>query len=97
MSVEIDNSDKLKALLFDAQTFGVTIATPDVNARHLPRLSRCRRRRVRYGLGAIKGTGQGAIEAIVAAREVGRRRSPACSISAPASIAAGSTAASSRR
>ena len=26
-------------------------------------------RRVRYGLGAVKGTGQGAIEAIVAARE----------------------------
>ncbi len=32
MSVEIDNSDKLKALLFDARTFGVTIETPDVNA-----------------------------------------------------------------
>ena len=26
---------------------------------------------MRYGLGAIKGTGQGAIEAIVAAREAG--------------------------
>ena len=31
MTVEIDNSDKLKALLVDARSFGVTIETPDVN------------------------------------------------------------------
>ena len=70
MSVEIDNSDKLKALLFDARTFGVTIATPDVNAGTY-RFEPMSATSVRYGLGAIKGTGQGAIEAIVAARESG--------------------------
>ena len=70
MTVELDNSDKQKALLGDAKTFGVTIETPDVNAgiyRFEP-VSPCL---VRFGLGAIKGTGQGAIEAIVAAREAG--------------------------
>ena len=68
MTIELDNSDKLKALLFDAKTFGVTIAMPDVNAGTY-RFEPVSPRAVRYGLGAVKGTGQGAIEAIVSARE----------------------------
>ena len=70
MSVEIDNSDKLKALLVDAKTFGVTIETPDINAGTY-RFEPLSATSVRYGLGAIKGTGHGAIEAIVAARGEG--------------------------
>jgi DNA polymerase III subunit alpha len=70
MSVEIDNSDKLKALVTDAKTFGVTIETPDINAGTY-RFEPLSATSVRYGLGAIKGTGQGAIEAIVAARDDG--------------------------
>ncbi len=68
MTVEIDNSDKLKALIADAKTFGVKIDPPDVNAGTY-RFEPVSPRSVRFGLGAIKGTGQGAIEAIVAARE----------------------------
>jgi DNA polymerase-3 subunit alpha len=70
MTIELDNSDKLKALLVDAKTFGVAIETPDVNAGTY-RFEPISPRSVRYGLGAIKGTGQGAIEAIVVARETG--------------------------
>ena len=70
MTIELDNSDKLKALLFDAKTFGVAILTPDVNSGTY-RFEPISPREVRYGLGAVKGTGQGAIEAIVAARETG--------------------------
>jgi DNA polymerase-3 subunit alpha len=70
MTVELDNSDKLRALLVDAKTFGVTIAPPDINAGTY-RFEPVSARAVRYGLGAVKGTGQGAIEAIVAARESG--------------------------
>jgi len=70
MTIELDNSDKLKALLVDARTFGVTIATPDVNTGTY-RFEPVSEGSVRYGLGAVKGTGQGAIEAIVAAREAG--------------------------
>jgi len=70
MSVEIDNSDKLKALVADARTFGVTIETPDINAGTY-RFEPISDSAVRFGLGAIKGTGQGAIEAIVAARDEG--------------------------
>jgi DNA polymerase-3 subunit alpha len=68
MAVEIDNSDKLKALVTDAKIFGVTIETPDINTGTY-RFEPLSATSVRYGLGAIKGTGQGAIEAIVAARD----------------------------
>ena len=67
MSVEIDNTDKLRVLIDDAKQFGVTFEPPDVN-RGVYRFEPIDARRVRYGLGAVKGTGQGAIEAIVAAR-----------------------------
>jgi DNA polymerase III subunit alpha len=68
MTVEMDDTDKLKVLLNDAKQFGVSFEPPDVNRgvyRFEPVDDKC----VRYGLGAIKGTGQAAIEAIVAARE----------------------------
>jgi DNA polymerase III subunit alpha len=68
MSIEADNTDKLKVLLADAKLFNVTFEPPNVNsgtARFEPISDRV----VRYGLAAVKGTGQGAIEAIVAARE----------------------------
>ncbi len=68
MTVEMDNTDKLRVLIHDARLFGVSFDPPDVNAGAY-RFEPIEDRRVRYGLGAIKGTGQGAIEAIVAARE----------------------------
>jgi DNA polymerase-3 subunit alpha len=70
MSVEIDNTDKLKVLIDDAKQFDVEFEPPDVN-RGVYRFEPIDARRVRYGLGAVKGTGQSAIEAIVAAREAG--------------------------
>ncbi len=68
MTVEMDNTDKLKVLIQDAKLFGVSFDAPDIN-NGTHRFEPIEDRRVRYGLGAIKGTGQGAIEAIVAARE----------------------------
>jgi DNA polymerase-3 subunit alpha len=68
MTVELDSTDKLKLLLEDAKQFGVSFEPPDVN-RGVYRFEPVSDSVVRYGLGAIKGTGQGAIEAIVAARE----------------------------
>jgi DNA polymerase-3 subunit alpha len=68
MTVEMDDTDKLKILLNDAKQFGVSFEPPDVN-RGVYRFEPVDDKRVRYGLGAIKGTGQAAIEAIVAARE----------------------------
>jgi DNA polymerase-3 subunit alpha len=69
MTIELDDTDKLKVLLADAtQNFGITFEPPDVN-RGTYRFEPIDAKRVRYGLGAVKGTGSGAIEAIVAARE----------------------------
>jgi DNA polymerase III subunit alpha len=68
MTIEADNTDKLRVLLADAKLFGISFEPPDVNRGTL-RFEPIDDRRVRYGLGAIKGTGAGAIEAIVAARE----------------------------
>jgi len=69
MTIEMDNTDKLKVLFEDAvKNFGITFEPPDVN-RGTYRFEPISDKVVRYGLGAVKGTGQSAIEAIVAARE----------------------------
>jgi DNA polymerase-3 subunit alpha len=70
MTVEMDDTDKLRVLFEDALKFGLSFDPPDVNrGRH--RFEPVSDKIIRYGLGAIKGTGQQAIEAIVKAREEG--------------------------
>jgi DNA polymerase III subunit alpha len=68
MTVELDNTDKLEVLLADAKQFNIAFEPPDVNRGNW-RFEPVSDSVVRYGLGAIKGTGQGAIEAILAARD----------------------------
>ncbi len=70
MSVAQDDTDKLKIFHDDARAMGVVFEPPNVN-RGGYRFEPIADRLVRYGLGAIKGTGHGAIEAIVQAREEG--------------------------
>ncbi|HSH91978.1 MAG TPA: DNA polymerase III subunit alpha [Ramlibacter sp.] len=78
MTVEMDDTDKLRALYEDAQkahwgpsgSVNITFEPPDVN-RGVYRFEPISDRVVRYGLGAVKGTGQQAIDAIVRAREEG--------------------------
>ncbi|MEZ5647363.1 MAG: DNA polymerase III subunit alpha [Burkholderiaceae bacterium] len=74
MTVEMDNTDKLKVLVEDARKMGVDFEPPDVN-RGVYRFEPVNDKLIRYGLGAVKGTGELAIEAIVAARE-GRGEGP---------------------
>jgi len=68
MTIEADDTDKLRVLINDAKLFGISFEPPDVN-RGVHRFEPVSDTVIRYGLGAIKGTGAGAIEAIVAARE----------------------------
>jgi DNA polymerase III subunit alpha len=68
MTVELGDTDKLKVLLNDAKQFGIAFEPPDIN-RGVYRFEPVNDKQLRYGLGAVKGTGQGAIEAIVAARD----------------------------
>ena len=71
MTVEMDDTDKLKALFEDAlKNFGLTFEPPDVN-RGVYRFEPISDKVIRYGLGAVKGTGHQAIDAIVNAREEG--------------------------
>jgi DNA polymerase-3 subunit alpha len=70
MTVEMDDTDKLKILFEDAKKMGITFEAPDVN-RGVHVFLPITDSEIRYGLGAIKGTGQQAIEAIVQAREEG--------------------------
>ena len=68
LSAVMDDTDKVHAIYVDALANGLKILPPDVNAgayRFLP----VDEQSIRYGLGAIKGTGESAIGAIVRARE----------------------------
>ena len=70
MTVEMDDTDKLKVLYEDALKMGMTFEAPNIN-RGFYRFEPISDKTIRYGLGAIKGSGEQAIEAIVAARDVG--------------------------
>ena len=68
MTVEMDNTDKLKVLHQDACSMGLEFEPPNIN-RGQYRFEPVSDSVIRYGLGAIKGTGESAIAAIVAERE----------------------------
>jgi len=70
MTVEMDDTDKLKVLYEDAIKMGMAFEAPNIN-RGTYRFEPISDKTIRYGLGAIKGSGEQAIEAIVAAREGG--------------------------
>ena len=68
MTVEMGDTDKLKVLLNDAKLFGISFSPPDVN-QGTYRFEPLDKMHVRYALGAVKGSGQSAVEAIVEARD----------------------------
>lgn len=70
MSVALDDTDKLKIFHDDAVALGLTFEPPNINTGTY-RFEPVSDKVVRYGLGAVKGTGQSAIEAIIAARTEG--------------------------
>ena len=72
MSSELDNTDQLKIFYDDARSKlnGITFLPPDVNESYY-RFVPNNQKQIRYALGAIKGTGEAAVNAIVAARESG--------------------------
>ena len=68
LSADMDDTDKVKNFYEDALATNLEILPPDINCSGY-RFAPENNRQVRYGLGAIKGTGEAAIAAIVAARE----------------------------
>jgi DNA polymerase-3 subunit alpha len=76
MSLAMDDTDKVKILVEDAvDVCGLAILPPDINQseyRFIPVGEAGKKAtQIRYGLGAVKGSGQSAIEAIIAARKEG--------------------------
>jgi DNA polymerase-3 subunit alpha len=72
LTIEAQNTDKLAMYLGEARERGITVLQPDINQSQLPFSVEKRddgSRPVRFGLTAIKGLGDGAINSIVAARE----------------------------
>jgi DNA polymerase III subunit alpha len=70
LSLVMDDTDKVKAFYDDTVAQKLAILPPDVNASRY-RFEPVDERSIRFGLGAVKGTGEAAINAIVAAREAG--------------------------
>jgi DNA polymerase-3 subunit alpha len=68
LSLVMDDTDKVRHFHDEGVALGLEIVPPDVNASNY-RFEPIDAKRIRYGLGGIKGTGRAAIEAIVAARE----------------------------
>ncbi|MGN5479029.1 helix-hairpin-helix domain-containing protein [Cupriavidus basilensis] len=64
----MDDTDKVKILYEDCKLNGLKVLPPDVNASEY-RFAPTDAKTIRYGLGGIKGSGQGAIEDILRARE----------------------------
>jgi len=70
MSTEMDNLDKVVPLIEECRHLGLTVTPPDVNVGGY-KFTVDEQARVVYGLGAIRGVGEGPIGAIVEAREAG--------------------------
>jgi DNA polymerase-3 subunit alpha len=68
LSSDMDNTDKVVGFLAEVDQLGLTVLPPKVNASAFM-FQASDARTIRYGLGAIKGVGQGACEAVVAERE----------------------------
>ncbi|MFY0989386.1 DNA polymerase III subunit alpha [Halomonas sp. C05BenzN] len=68
MSTEMDNLDKVVPLIEECRHLGLTVTPPDVNVGAY-KFTVDVEGRVVYGLGAIRGVGEGPIGAIVEARE----------------------------
>jgi DNA polymerase III subunit alpha len=72
LSTDMDHTDKIVTLIDECQQMSLVVAPPDVNeSEHVFNVAG--RGRLRYGLGAIKGVGQSAVQAIIGERETGGR------------------------
>ncbi|SAL41067.1 DNA polymerase III subunit alpha [Caballeronia udeis] len=74
MSLAMDDTDKVKILFEDCLVNKMAVLPPDINQsayrfEPVAEADSTRSKTIRYGLGAVKGSGQSAIEEILRARE----------------------------
>lgn len=70
LSSDMDDTDKVQLFVRDAQANQVSLLPPDINVSGF-RFDPVDARAIRYGLGAVKGTGEAAVAEILRARASG--------------------------
>jgi len=70
ISSDMDNTDKAVTFIDESKAIGLNVLPPDVNASEFMFVA-VEPKVIRYGLGAIKGVGQGACESIAEERKRG--------------------------
>jgi DNA polymerase-3 subunit alpha len=68
LSADMDNTDKIVTLVDECNRMGLTILPPDLNAGQY-KFTVNKEGQIVYGIGAIKGVGEGPVEAIIQARK----------------------------
>jgi len=73
LTADMDHTEKVVPLIEECRRLELEVVPPDVNASAYEFTASADGESIRYGLGAVKGVGQGAIEGILEARKVGGR------------------------
>ncbi|MCB1757298.1 MAG: DNA polymerase III subunit alpha, partial [Gammaproteobacteria bacterium] len=68
LSADMDNTDKVVILIDDCAVNAIDVVPPDINTSQI-RFSVDEQRRILYGLGAIKGVGESALNSILQERD----------------------------
>ena len=68
LSADMDHTDKVVTLIKECADIGLQVMPPDVNQSHYE-FAVGGERTIRYGLGAVRGVGRGAVEEIIGQRE----------------------------
>jgi DNA polymerase-3 subunit alpha len=67
LSADMEHTDKVVTLIKECADSGLKVLPPDVNAS-VYEFAACGEKEIRYGLGAVRGVGEGAVEAIISER-----------------------------
>src|SRR4029077_13735802 len=70
LSADMEHTDKVVTLIKECSDMGLAVLPPDVNAS-VYAFTACDARSIRYGLGAVRGVGEAAVEALIRARARG--------------------------
>jgi len=68
LSADMEHVDKVVTIIKECSDMGLMVLPPDVNASRYE-FAPAGEQRIRYGLGAVRGVGRGAVEALIAERE----------------------------
>jgi DNA polymerase III subunit alpha len=67
LSADMDHTDKVVTLIKECSDMGLAVLPPDVNAS-VYEFTACGPDSIRYGLGAVRGVGRGAVEGLIGER-----------------------------